>query len=149
MDGFEIDPMYSITKRLGPYPFAHRQPKHEGHCKLIHGHNWYFEVTLTSHNLDENGFVYDFGKFKPFKAVMENLFDHTLVLCHDDPELDFFRSREDLFDLTIVPSASCEGLAERVWNLLSTYLNDSDLTNEVIFSRVRCFEDEKNTAIYE
>jgi len=39
--------MITCTKKFGEYPFAHRQPLHDGMCKLVHGHNWTFEVEFV------------------------------------------------------------------------------------------------------
>lgn len=82
--------MHRVTKVFKGYPFAHRQHTHDGHCRLIHGHNWDFEIALEADQLDENGFVYDFGKFGWLKEWLENMFDHTLLLNKDDPQLNFF-----------------------------------------------------------
>ena len=56
--------MITCTKRYDNLPFAHRQPNHEGHCSLIHGHNWSFEFEFKASKLDGNGFVIDFGDLK-------------------------------------------------------------------------------------
>lgn len=136
--------MYQISKKLGPYPFAHRQPNHDGHCKLVHGHNWYFEIRLEADELDENGFVFDFGKFKKFNEWMNIAFDHTMVISHNDPKRYYFEGKRDIYNVTVVQSASAEGLAQHVADLAQDFLRDHPA--RVVC--VTCYEDEKNSATY-
>lgn len=134
--------MHSIKKRLPSYPFAHRQWKHKGHCSLIHGHNWIFELELESKTLDDNYFVFDFADFKPLRAVLDGLFDHTLVLSEDDPLIMEFDRRANIFNLKVIPHASCEGIAECIFNIVKNMFADIPLKS------VSVFEDEKNSATY-
>ena len=82
-------PAITCSKTYTDLPFAHRQPSHQGHCALIHGHNWSFEFEFAADKLDECGFVIDFGKLKWLKDWINERFDHTLVLNESDPMLDF------------------------------------------------------------
>lgn len=136
--------MYTITKKFGSYPFAHRQHNHNGHCALVHGHNWYFEITLMSDELDENGFVYDFGKFKDLKQWFNYMFDHTLLINADDPELPFFQQNEKYWSLRIIDCGSAELLAKMIYEYVEEYLNDSKA--KIVSCTV--FEDEKNSSTY-
>lgn len=158
--------MYQIKKKFAGYPFAHRQPNHSGHCKLIHGHNWDFEICLESQTLDENGFVYDFGKFKWLKEWLEDMFDHTLLLNQDDPELRYLTRvlRNQLDDemiagkvpevtqfakIHIVPCCSSEGLAKYVYDYIENHFEtppQTELGIKVV--SVTVYEDDKNQATY-
>jgi len=140
---------YTITKIFKGYPFAHRQPEHEGHCSLIHGHNWDFEVTLEADELDECGFVYDFGKFKEFKEWLTAMFDHTCLINHSDPEASRLLKLRDegLADIVLVSSCSCEGLAEMVYRELVTRIAESEGTRVRVVS-VTVHEDYKNKSTY-
>ena len=138
--------MYSIKKRFGPYPFAHRQHSHDGHCQYVHGHNWYFEVEMKSDKLDSTGFVFDFGRFKPFKNWLEYMFDHTLLINQNDPYIDFFiKESSHLWDVREVESGSSEKIAVLVYNYLSAWLG-GDLSDLLV--SVTVIEDEKNRATY-
>lgn len=137
--------VYQIVKRLGPYPFAHRQWRHEGHCRLIHGHNWRFDICITG-PLDEKGFVYDFGHFKKLRQVLAELFDHTLVLSEDDPELDRFRklAEDGLAKLVVLPGTSAEDLAAYIGQLAQQHLEN---LGEARIAWVRVWEDENDAAV--
>ena len=54
---------YTCAKRYYNLPCAHRQHNHRGHCSKIHGYSRSFEFHCAAHELDENGFVFDFGNF--------------------------------------------------------------------------------------
>ena len=47
-----------------------------------------FEVGLSSNQLNEQNWVYDFGNFNFLKEWLQNNFDHKLILAQDDPELE-------------------------------------------------------------
>ncbi len=64
---------------------AHRIRGHKGKCQRLHGHTWKIEVSLSADTLDELGMVMDFGDIKTrFLNLLENHFDHTLLLGEDD-----------------------------------------------------------------
>lgn len=145
----------TCSKRYSDLPFAHRQPNHDGHCALIHGHNWSFEFEFSALQLDECGFVIDFGKLKWLKEWINERFDHTLVLNESDPQLRYLRSALDsqpgdregapLAKIVTVPDCSCEGLA--VW--LAEEVNkvvQEHTQGRVFVHRVIVIEDEKNHA---
>jgi 6-pyruvoyl-tetrahydropterin synthase len=139
---------YTISKTFLGYPFAHRQPNHAGHCALIHGHNWDFTVELSAPEgqLDENDFVYDFGKFAWLKEWLTYMFDHTCVINATDPLLENFKELDiqNLLNLRIVDSASAEGLAKLVYEFIKT----KDLGDNVELVSVTVHEDYKNSAKY-
>lgn len=143
---------HTITKRFGPYPAAHRQHNHDGHCKLIHGHNWTFDVTFTAAVLDANKFVVDFGKFGAFKDELTNLFDHTFLVNSDDPCLPVFKALEDegLAKIVVVNSGGAEGIAELVFQAAWQYVTREygHQGRGVTVVSVAVHEDEKNMATY-
>lgn len=127
-------------------PFAHRQPKHDGHCRLIHGHNWGFTFEFACSNLDENGFVLDFGKLKFIRSWLDQ-FDHALVLCEDDPKLPDFLQLQGigLARLILVPDASAEGLALLALRQVDLLVRLESKDRAWIHS-VTVHEDERNSA---
>ncbi len=109
--------MLTCSKILPPIPFAHRQHRHRGDCRLIHGHNWQVKLTFAASTLDEHGFVVDFGGLSFVKSWLMDHLDHACVLSADDPELDRLRET-GLFKLYVAPAASCEGLAKHLFHII-------------------------------
>jgi len=73
--------MFHVTKSID-IDFAHHVAGHLGPCINIHGHTWKFELTLSAHSLDDNGFVVDFKELK--RLVLEPvhaMLDHGLALA--------------------------------------------------------------------
>lgn len=149
--------MYTCTKRFENYPAAHRQHNHKGHCALIHGHNWTFDITFRSKDLDENLFVVDFGKLGMVKQWLESTFDHTLLLNHDDPYLRLLccleQDRNDLVsfaNIVVVPNCGAEALAAHVMTQVQELLNENPewVSRGLVVSQVTVFEDSKNSATF-
>lgn len=157
----------SITKSFADLPFAHRQHLHKGHCSLIHGHNWTFDLTFVCDQLDENGFIVDFGKLRPVRKWLEEKFDHTLVLNATDPWLGFLKfhlvdvtdpNRSEngcrhLAKVTVVPNCGAEGLGAYVLDGVNRLLagklhirDDDWVSRGLRVSAVTVHEDGKNSA---
>ena len=167
--------MLTISKRYDRFPFSHRQHTHGGHCRFIHGHNWSFQFVFAARDLDENGFVVDFGSLGWLKDWLNDNFDHTLCLSADDPAAAYFepssRNRpssvvlESGFDspldlgeeirlavsglvkLRILPAVSAEGIAKYVFGEVSAELCGRTNGRARLVS-VTVFEDEVNSATY-
>jgi 6-pyruvoyltetrahydropterin/6-carboxytetrahydropterin synthase len=87
--------MYIITKRFR-FEAAHQLTKvPEGHkCGRLHGHSYVVEFGLRSSELDEMGFVRDYGEISEnVKPIIEKYFDHrnlneslpSLAFLNDHP----------------------------------------------------------------
>lgn len=154
--------MYTCTKKFANFPFAHRQPAHPGHCRLIHGHNWAFVFTFGCKHLEPGTeFVVDFGDLKWLKAWLEERFDHTLVLNQDDPMLEFLKNvlvntfldpshtdqKCELAKITCVPNCGAEGLAAYLYREINCELFVR-YQGRVFLHSVSVEEDEKNSAAY-
>ncbi len=140
--------MLTCTKRFPEYPFAHRAPNHDGHCRLIHGHNWQFEIEFRSISQDANGFVYDFGKFGRLKTKFEEMFDHTLLLNESDPMAkEIKRSLGSLAEIRLVRDCSCEGIARMVFDMADDFVRGAS-SGRAWVHRVTVFEDTKNSATF-
>lgn len=140
--------MHTCTKTYRDIPFAHRQHLHDGHCRYIHGHNWAITLTFGCAELDRNGFVVDFGKLRYIKDWIERNLDHACVFNHDDPERErLLHAASDLFKPYIVPSCSCEGLAEHLYNVFNPMVREHT-GDRVHIVEVRIEEDSKNSAAF-
>src|SRR5262245_60635399 len=112
--------MLTCTKIYSEIPFAHRAHRHDGHCALVHGHNWNFEITFAARDVDENGFVIDFGKLHRLKDIFDQHFDHKFVMNKSDPLIEDFKeflSLHGLENITVIPDCSAEGIARYVYQL--------------------------------
>lgn len=142
--------MLTCTKRYENIPFAHRAPNHDGHCRLIHGHNWTFDITFAAAERDANGFVMDFGKLKELRAELNKFFDHKLVLNVGDPLLqDFltFCMKRDIMNVVTLDDCSCEGIALFVHQLANSHVEEQTDGRVRVYC-VTVWEDGKNKATY-
>jgi 6-pyruvoyltetrahydropterin/6-carboxytetrahydropterin synthase len=142
--------VFTCAKTYADIPFAHRAPRHDGHCKLIHGHNWAFRLGFVAVERDQNGFVFDFGQLRELKQSLDDIFDHKLVLSQDDPMLSAigcFLRDQGIANLTVVPDCSCEGIAEFVHGIADAYVRKVSLNRARVFE-VTVYEDSKNSATF-
>lgn len=115
---------YISTKTYGPeagFSVAYRQWRADSHCNLLHGYSLGFHFEFEAKDLDFRNWVMDFGGFKSLKEVLEDNFDHTLLVAEDDPELETFRAlgHKGLAKVVVLPMLGCEGLAK----ILAEYIN--------------------------
>jgi len=130
------------------------------HCSLLHGYSIGVRVVFECDSLDERNWVMDFGGLKEFKDWLEYMFDHTLVVAEDDPELrtilllDKTSNKDGIADVRIVPGVGCERFAELIFNELSKMIRkwgiEGTLLNKTVrVKSVEVFEHAGNSAIYE
>ena len=65
--------------------------------------------------------VADYGGLKELKKILEDQFDHTLLVAQDDPHLDIYKELEarKLAKLTVLPKLGCEGLADQLYKFVN------------------------------
>lgn len=140
--------MITCKKSYRDIPFAHRQHLHDGHCALIHGHNWTITLTFACKEPDSNGFVVDFGKLGYIKDWISANLDHACLFNEDDPEKDKLLSDySPLFQAYVLPNCSCEGLAEHLFGIFDAKVRAATLERAWI-TEVEIEEDSKNSAKY-
>ncbi len=149
--------MYQSTKIFDNYSVAIRQHKAQhSHCKLLHGYALKFKVWFTSEELDDMNWVVDFGGFKDkpvgngLKSWMNEMFDHTMLIEADDPYRDLFEQMqmEGLCKVHFLEKMGAESLAKMVYDKFNDVLSKTDAARSQVV-RVECFENDKNSAIYE
>lgn len=140
--------MLTCKKSYRDIPFAHRQHHHDGHCALIHGHNWAITLTFACRETDVNGFVVDFGKLRYLKSWIEEHLDHACLFNQDDPEREaLLKAAGDLFKAYILPNCSCEGLAKHLYGVFNPMVRDAT-DGRVWITAVEIEEDSKNSACF-
>ena len=60
---------FSAAHKLDHLPESHP-------CSREHGHNYVVELVLASAELNEDGFVRDYGELAPFKSFVDEKLDH-------------------------------------------------------------------------
>ena len=144
--------MYRSTKTYGNdrgLSCAFRQWRADSHCNLIHGYSLGFRFTFEAAILDERNWVYDFGECKWIKKYLDEIFDHTLAIAEDDPELNTFKTLhgKGLANLFTFKGVGCEKFAEHVYNYISSKVY-TDTKGRVSVYSVEVFEHGANSAIY-
>jgi len=144
--------MYRSTKTYGNdrgLSCCFRQWRADSHCNLLHGYSLGFRFTFEAATLDERNWVYDFGDCKWIKKYLDEVFDHTLVIAEDDPELNIFKTLhgKGLANLFTLKGVGCEKFAEHLYNYVSpkVYI---DTKGRVSVYSVEVFEHGANSAIY-
>ena len=122
------------------------------HCSLLHGYSIGVKVIFECDTLDERNWVMDFGGLKEFKAWLEHMFDHTLLVAEDDPQLDKLMTLGTIADIRVVPAVGCERFAELAFDRLSKILDEdrtaNTLLNPTVYVKsVEVFEHDANSAI--
>lgn len=95
------------TKRFGPISTGHRQWRDDGHCAYMHGYGREVKVIFGCNELDDKGWVVDFGGLKDFKKWLEGEWDHRLLISSQDPELDKMieLDTQGLIDLNVMEAS--------------------------------------------
>lgn len=140
--------MLSIQKTYSDLPFGHRQYRHQGHCRYVHGHNLSVQLTFCAHHRDDNGFVVDFGGLQSIKKLLADQFDHTLLISHEDPELLLFKKMhaDGLCDLRVA-EGSAEDIVRWIFEKANLLLR-KEHDGRVWLHAATVWEDSKNSATY-
>lgn len=127
-----------------------RQHRAHSHCRFLHGYALAFTLEFESEILDVTNWVVDFGAMKSLKGILEDTFDHKLIVAEDDPHIDYFRKGKELgvLDLIILPSAGCEKFAQFVFEAADVWLIDNGFAPRVRLVKVTCHEHPGNSASY-
>ena len=127
------------------------------HCRFVHGYGISFKVYFEG-DLDERNWVWDFGGMKRAKTQidgkspkewMDYMFDHTLVVAEDDPELLAFQQMDKagVAQVRVIPATGAEKFAEYIYNKLNEFV-DTETEGRVRVTKVKFMEHGKNAACY-
>ncbi len=142
-------PAHTCSKRFADYPCCHRQWRHSGHCRFVHGYSRSFTCWFQALHLDEHGFVVDFSSLRQLETRLADQFDHTFLVNADDPLLEQWRSLHDqgALDLRVMTNVGMEASAELVWGWANDLLRSREGGRACCW-RVEARENEKNAACY-
>lgn len=144
---------YQSTKTFGHelgLSCAFRQWRAESHCRLVHGYALAFKFTFETNDLDVRNWVVDFGGLKDLKGILQDNFDHKVLVAEDDPHLDWFKEGEKrgILELVVLPNAGCEKFAEYVYQEAEQWLFDAGFSPRCKLVSVEVSEHGANSAIY-
>ena len=127
------------------------------HCRFVHGYGISFKVYFEG-DLDHRNWVWDFGGMKRAKTKIDGLspkewmdymFDHTLVVAEDDPELQAFRQMDTagVAQVRVIEATGAEKFAEYIYNKLNAFVTE-ETEGRVRVTKVKFMEHGKNAAYY-
>ena len=140
---------YTCSKTFSGYPCCHRQWRHSGHCRFVHGYSRSFCFWFQAEELDENGFVVDFSSLSELEKQLRQQFDHTFLVNADDPLLAQWQSLHEQggLDLRVMENVGMEASAALVWDWANKLLKARDGGRSCCW-KVEARENEKNAACY-
>lgn len=146
--------VFQSTKKYGHnvgLSCAFRQWRADSMCRLIHGYALAFKFIFESDTLDVRNWVVDFGGLRPLKGMLEDTFDHTLLVASDDPKKDVILDLDRVHKIAKVvevESTGCEATAKLVFDVTEQWLKDGGYGDRVRLVSVEVSEHEANSALY-
>lgn len=142
---------YQSTKviELGSCAFRQWRASHS-HCRFLHGYQLKAKLWFGASSLDEKNWVVDFGGLKELKAKLNYIFDHTVTVAADDPELEAFKELDSkgIIQLRIMKKGvGIERVAEEVYRVAQEHIATAT-NNRCWVDRVEVFEHEDNSATF-
>lgn len=141
---------YTCSKQFSDYPCCHRQWRHGGHCRFVHGYSRSFSLWFRAHQLDRHGFVVDFSSLRELEDRLADQFDHTFLVNADDPLLEQWQAlhNQGALDLRVMQNVGMEASALLVWGWANALLEGREGGRACCW-KVEARENEKNGASYE
>ena len=145
--------MFLSTKKYGHeigLSACFRQWRAESHCRLLHGYALAVKLTVGAVELDCRNWVVDFGSLKSLKQMLQDTFDHTLLVAEDDPKLEVFKQLDNVHGIAkvvVVPACGCEKFAEMIFECTEIWLKDNGYAPRVKLIAVEVKEHGANSAI--
>ena len=149
---------FQSSKVFDGFSTVFRQWKAETtHCRFVHGYGISFKVYFEG-GLDDRNWVWDFGGMKRAKTKIDGLspkewmdymFDHTMIIAEDDPELRAFEQMDKagVAQVRVIPATGAEKFSEYIYNKLNEFVK-TETDNRVKVIKVKFMEHGKNAAYY-
>jgi 6-pyruvoyltetrahydropterin/6-carboxytetrahydropterin synthase len=147
---------YRSTKTYGHelgLSACYRQWRAESHCRFLHGYPLSFRFEFGAWELNEKGWVVDFGALGPLKEKLVETFDHKLLVAGDDPwlrELTKLHSKPlQIADVLVLPfGVGCERFAKLAFGFAQDVILRLEEPGRVKVICCECREHGSNSAIY-
>jgi len=149
---------FQSSKVFDGFSTVFRQHSAENtHCRFVHGYGISFKVYFEG-ELDHRNWVWDFGGMKRAKTLidgktpkawMDYMFDHTMIVAEDDPEVEAFKQMgtAGVAQVRIIPATGAEKFAEYIYGKLNEFVK-TETDNRVRVIKVKFMEHGKNAAYY-
>ena len=149
---------YQSSKVFDGFSTVFRQWKAETtHCRFVHGYGISFKVYFEG-ELDERNWVWDFGGMKRAKTLidgkqpkawMDYMFDHTMIIAEDDPNLKAFQQmdKSGVAQVRVIPATGAEKFSEYIYTKLNDFVK-TETDGRVRVTKVKFMEHGKNAACY-
>jgi len=149
---------FQSSKVFDGFSTVFRQWRAENtHCRFVHGYGISFKVYFEG-ELDERNWVWDFGGMKRAKTLidgkqpkawMDYMFDHTLIVAEDDPEVEAFKQMDKagVAQVRVIPATGAEKFAEYIYSNINEFVK-AETSNRVRVTKVKFMEHGKNAAYY-
>ena len=149
---------FQSSKVFDGFSTVFRQHSAENtHCRFVHGYGISFKVYFEG-ELDHRNWVWDFGGMKRAKTLidgktpkawMDYMFDHTMIVAEDDPEVAAFKQMDaaGVAQVRIIPATGAEKFSEYIYNKLNEFVK-TETDNRVRVIKVKFMEHGKNAAYY-
>ena len=141
-----------------PRFFANGVPREPiADSRFLHGYGVSFKIYFEG-ELDEKNWVFDFGGLKRAKTLIDGkqpkeyfnyMFDHTVIIAEDDPEVKAFKQMGEagVAQVRVIPATGAEKFAEFIFNKVNPFvLEETD--GRVKVTKVKFMEHGKNAATY-
>lgn len=148
------NPLFVVTKTYGHaqgLSVCFRQWRAESHCKFMHGYAVAVELKFKARELDERGWVIDFGGLAAIKQFLADTFDHKTLVAFDDPLYHIFEHLHEAGGIQIigVQRVGCESFAELVGEFVVKWLAEQlQYAGRVTLMSCTIKEHDGNSATY-
>jgi 6-pyruvoyltetrahydropterin/6-carboxytetrahydropterin synthase len=107
------------------------------------------KLTFAADEVDENGFIVDFGELHYIKDWIDENLDHSCAFSASDPHRSKLEELEEmkLVRPLFIENASCEGLAKHLFEIFNPMVSENTGGRARIVS-IDLLEDSKNSAYY-
>ena len=149
---------FQSSKVFDGFSTVFRQWRAEGvHCRFLHGYAISFKIYFEG-ELDDRNWVWDFGGLKRAKtnidglqpkAWMDYMFDHTVIIAEDDPEIKSFllMNEAKVAQIRVIKATGAEKFAEYIFHKINKFVKE-ETKNRVRVTKVKFMEYAKNAAYY-
>lgn len=150
---------YYSTKRFGPTSTGHRQYlaskiENSKSCSMIHGYGRVVEITFGGSELDERGWLVNYGGLKEVKQWLETEWDHRTLISSNDPLIPELLKLEEIGGININIMDAEKGYGpgieqscKYVFDWVDNWIQ-KEYEGRCWVQSVRIWEHENNSSIY-